>query len=148
MNQLFEIRTLEFLLFFQVHWVYTYGMIKLSEIAVRPHSVYQTELALRYSQAESMALSNSVLGLLKGEAVWIGTFEKDEYKIFLKHKPTGDSKAVLAHPELHLWVATVSLSESHLRNMAQALESNQSFNLNELGTLGGICNLHICFEGR
>jgi hypothetical protein len=122
-------------------------MLQIAEIQVRAHPQFETELIIYYFSHEAEKLSQSALdAIAKGQEVWQSKSESLQWTVFLKAKSSKDSRVMLARPDPSQRVATLLLNEDHLKQISLALSAHQSFSVNELGSLSGICNLNVRFE--
>ena len=123
---------------------------------IRKHAEFQKDLVLSMDDAAGKvfrglldsirAESREALVILPKLTLPDGVSQR--WETYWKQRDAEDSRAMVAHPERDLWVATLALSASAIEGIARSLDLGETVRLESFGPMHAFNNLHVTFEFR
>lgn len=117
------------------------------ELKLLDHPSLTTQLELRLLPDEAKQLAESLRALICEPGTELRHTVSSGWTLFWKARDS-ESRSLLAHPELDLWVATLALVPEHLEQVALIMETlvpHATISLADLFPLGGLSNFNLVF---
>jgi len=121
---------------------------------VRAHASLQKDLVFRVDDDSCRALLEILEGIRAGGREVFAILPplvaagqpSQRWETYWKRRDADDSRAMVAHPEPNLWVATFAFSDPALAAIVESLKEERPVRLEDLGPVHAFSNLHLTVE--